>query len=361
MRYDAAVVGNGPAGCFSAIHAAARGDTAIVGARQRHAQCAGLISVTGMDRLGVKARDFVLNRVRGARLYSPGGIEVEIDGGMPKAYAVDRLMFDNHLLNTAVASGAEYVEGRAVSLTPNITLAQGRTIDADRIIVATGTDYTLQIHERLPRPREFLFGGQYEMKVGCDIDFVELHFCVPGFFAWIIPLGDRARVGLCTTSNPRPHLDSFVGKLKTLGRLKSDTILSQTFGIIPIHDPALPTQAGNTVTVGDAAGQVKATTGGGIVYGGLAAAHACLPDYDSRWRHELGGDLSAHLRIHRLLNRLSDGGKDRLFRILREYHKPLEEEGDMDDATKTVKAMFKHPAFVLKMAANLPWLMADML
>jgi digeranylgeranylglycerophospholipid reductase len=199
------------------------------------------------------------------------------------------------------------------------------------------------------------------MRVECDPDFVELHFCVPDFFAWVIPVGDRARVGLCVKGNPRPYLDAFVKRLQKTGRIKSDAVLAESFGIIPVHDPTLPTTTGNIVTVGDAAGQVKATTGGGVVFGALAAAHAHKPDYEAIWRRELGFDLKVHLLIHRLLNRLSDGGKDRLIRIIGDCHGALESGGDMDSASQTSAALLKSPKFLAEAAMNLPWLAADML
>jgi len=361
MRRQAAVVGNGPAGCYAAMHAAEDWEVAIIGPTKRHVQCAGLISLTGLEKIGVKPGGYVLNKVRGAKLISPNGSETMVDGGRTMAYAVDRLAFDNQMLNMAVARGAQYMDDRVTSLRGGVTLASGLKLEADRIVLATGTDYTLQAREDIPKPREYLVGGQYELAVDCAADFVELHFVVPEFFAWVIPVGDRARVGLCTKGNPRPSLDAFVRKLKLRGRLKSDRRYSETFGVIPIHDPGLKTLHGNIALVGDAAGHVKATTGGGIVVGALAAKHALKPDYDSLWRREIGGDLRLHLMIHRMLARLSDRGKDRLLRIVKDSAGTLGAGGDMDDAGKTAKTMLGNPRFTAELLANLPWLLADLL
>jgi digeranylgeranylglycerophospholipid reductase len=359
MRYDYAVVGNGPSGCVAAEHAASEHDTVIVGHGSRRVQCAGLISKTGLERIGVGEGDFVINRVRGARIFSPGGVKVEVDGGRPMACVVDRLMFDRLLLERAIDAGAKYTDGRAVSLTGGVGLQGGQTIEADKFILATGTDYTLQIRERIDRPADYLVGGQYEMKVECDSDFVELYFTVPDFFAWVIPLKDRARVGLCVRGNPRPHLDAFVKRLG--GRVKSDRVLAESFGIIPVHKPGIRTQYPNLVTIGDAAGQVKASTGGGIIFGCIAAEHATKPDYETLWRRQIGFDLKLHLMIHRLLNRMSDGNKDRLFRMVEERHKVLESKGDMDYAEKTMRIMLKDPVFLAKALINAPRLLPDIL
>ncbi len=361
MRRKAAVVGNGPAGCYAAMHAAQAGEVAIIGPSKRRVQCAGLISLNGLSKLGVRPGGYVLNKVRGAKLISPDGSETLVDGGRTMAYAVDRLAFDNHLLNMAVAQGAEYIDDRVTSLKAGAALASGGRVEADRIILATGSDYTLQAREDIPRPRECLVGGQYELDVECAPDFVELHFIVPEFFAWVIPVGDRARVGLCAKGNPRPSLDAFVRKLKLAGRLKSDRRHSETFGVIPVHDPGLRTVHGNIALVGDAAGHVKATTGGGIVLGALAARHATAPDYDLLWRREIGRDLRLHLMIHRMLARLSDRGKNRFLRIVNSSAGTLRDGGDMDDAWKTTRSMLGNPRFTAELAMNLPWLLADIM
>jgi len=324
-------------------------------------QCAGLISESGLDAIGVKPRDCVLNRVRGARIHSPGGMKIEVDAGRHIACAVDRLLFDRHMQEMAIDAGAKYVDDWVTSVGGSVKLKRGGSLKADRIVLATGTDYGILRGLGMDRPREFLIGGQYEMEVDCDEDFVELYFTVPDFFAWVIPLGDRARVGLCVKTNPRPYLDSFVKRLEREGRIRSGRVLSETFGVIPIHDPRTRTERGNIVSLGDAAGQVKATTGGGIVFGALAAKYACEPGYNSAWRRSLGFDLRLHLMVHRMLCRLSDRGKDRLFRIVGESHEALEKKGDMDSAKKTVCALSRDPAFLFKTAANLPMLLADMM
>ncbi|MBD3388606.1 MAG: geranylgeranyl reductase family protein [Candidatus Altiarchaeales archaeon] len=361
MRYDVAVVGNGPAGCIAAERGCSANEVALVGTGIRRMQCAGLISKSGLERIDASPGDTVLNKVRGARMYSPGKVEVEIDGRRTKAYALDRPGFDMRLQDKALKAGATYVEDWVSSLNGGVNLRFGGELKADRIVLATGTDYTLHRQRGVEMPRDFLIGGQYEMKVDCDPDFVELHFTVPDFFAWVIPAGDVARVGLCVKSNPRPYLDDFVKRLKSAGRVRSDSRHSESFGIIPIHEPSLRTQYDNIVTVGDAAGQVKASTGGGVVFGGISAAYSCRPDYEACWRRELGGELRLHLMIHRMLCRMSDDTKDRMFRAAREGTASLESGGDMDLASKTLSALMKNPRFLFKALFNMPHLLADMI
>ena len=129
------------------------------------------------------------------------------------------------------------------------------------------------------------------MKISCDPDFVELYLReTPDFFAWIVPLEDNyARIGLASQQNPTPYLENFIKKLKS--RMKDDKILNKTYGKIPIYSPKIRTshENGKIITVGDAAAQVKATTGGGVIMGGIAAKFSCRTDYEKKWRGEIGG------------------------------------------------------------------------
>jgi len=359
MRYDYAVCGNGPVGSYAAMCAAGDGDVALIGKKIEDIRCAGLISKSGLAKLGLLSCDFILNKVRGSKIFSPDGTEIFIDGRKTKALVVDRIGFDNHVIDLATDAGAVYIDDWVTGIRPEMTLKNGGELKAGEKILAAGTVYTIQHDAGIPTPNEYLMGGQYEMNVECDPDFVELHFDVPDFFAWVIPVGDHARVGLCVKGNPRPYLDAFVKKLEAAGRIRSSKRLSESFGVIPVHSPSFKAQYGDIRLVGDAAGHVKATTGGGIVLGCMCAKHATESDYERQWRSEAGSELRMHLFIHRFLNRLSDRGKDRFFGLLSRYNTILEESGDMDYAKKTVMSLLRNPGFAARSAVTLPWVLAD--
>jgi len=294
-------------------------------------------------------------------MYSPSGSLLEISPRETKAYVVDRREFDEHMLGLAVDSGVSFVNDSVKSASKNVLRVSGGEFKHDRLVLATGTNYTLQNKMGLNVPKEFLIGAQYDLKVDCHSDFVELHFIVPDFFAWVIPVDGFARVGLCSHGNPRPLLDGFVKKLRSGGRLKSDRVLGKTYGIIPVHSPRMRTQYGNIMLVGDSAGQVKATTGGGVVLGCMAAELTKYEDYESRWRKKIGRELYLHLLIHRFMGRIPPEKIDLLFSILHDNKDVIEEKGDMDLASKTVFALLAKPRFLYEAALNLPAFMASLL
>ena len=91
--------------------------------------------------------------------------------------------------------------------------------------------------------------------------------------------------------------------------------------ILPLG-PIERTFADRVVVLGDAAGLVKPTTGGGIYYSLLSAAlasetlegaleqddlsAAALADYQVRWRKRLGSELRWQLLLRRIAQRLTD-------------------------------------------------------
>jgi len=86
------------------------------------------------------------------------------------------------------------------------------------------------------------------------------------------------------------------------------------------------------LAVGDAAGQTKPTTGGGIYYGILSAkaaantvnlafktgdfSTATLRNYEKEWRKQIGPEVRRGVFFRKLFERLSDNDIDDLFRVV---------------------------------------------
>jgi digeranylgeranylglycerophospholipid reductase len=102
--------------------------------------------------------------------------------------------------------------------------------------------------------------------------------------------------------------------------------------VLPLA-PIARTYSTRVLAVGDAAGLVKATTGGGIYYSLLSAGMAgdvlasalridrlqasSLQPYETAWKAQLGPELKAQLRLRLLSQRLSDGDVDAFFELAR--------------------------------------------
>jgi digeranylgeranylglycerophospholipid reductase len=131
-------------------------------------------------------------------------------------------------------------------------------------------------------------------------------------------------------------------------------------GGLPLGPPAATVTEGLLV-VGDAAGQVKPTSGGGIypglvaakIAGGVAAAAAQegdssaerLQEYDRLWRVALGFELDIGMKVHRVLNKMNHAELDDVVSYLAKRPKLLrtiEEHGDIDQPSVLLAKVLPH-------------------
>ena len=123
MRAEVAVVGAGPAGLITARELAGRGVEVKV-FEEHHVigepnHCAGIISVEGLDRLGIRPSEFVQHEVRGGTVFSPDGTGITIVGSRTRAYIVDRGEFDRSISGLAQDRGAEVETGQRIRIDGN--------------------------------------------------------------------------------------------------------------------------------------------------------------------------------------------------------------------------------------------------
>ncbi len=382
MGSDSIVVGAGPSGLLAAKEIASRGYSVKI--LEEHDQvgvpshCAGLISVEGLKRIGVEpSNSFIQNAVFGGRVYSPDGQCIEIRDTRQRAYVVDRAALDQHLAEMALNAGAELVLGRrAEKLTlsnGSITGASGAgwveqariVIDAEgpsqRLITAAG----LTNNKRTP-----LLGVNTE--VACEIDptMVEVWLSektAPGLFAWVIPTSERqARVGLAAREgDPTRLLALFIKK-------RFNTVYpSPRAGQVLLDGPVSRTSFPGMLLVGDAAGHVKPTTGGGIVLGGLCAIEAGkaasqalesgatdATQYDEAWRRLYGPEFRSMQTMRSLADRVSDERMNRFFATfnkakLGDRLNDLVSEGDMDLQEGIIRRALSEPRLIRAVIGSL--------
>ena len=186
----------------------------------------------------------------------------------------------------------------------------------------------------------------------------------PDFFAWIIPKTDgTAKVGLATSiGNPQLFLEKFMEKHPVAHqKLKKSKITKMAVHPIPLAGPIAKTYSDGFLAVGDAASQVKATTGGGVVFGmtcaKIAAEVACeavqsgdfskefLSSYETQWKKAVDFELKVMLQLRRMLNSLSDSKTDNLIGLCNRLgvDKILEKVGDVDFQGRSLVPMMRYP------------------
>ncbi len=368
MNYDVVVVGAGPAGAIAAKYAALNGASTLL--IEEHAsigspvQCTGLISTAAIKECETGEGSFVLARMKGAFVYAPNCEELIVQGKDVKAYVIDRKIFDRTLAERALDAGANILlrtrfigmERGKISV---ITDGEKKEIRADVVIGADGIQSTVGRSAGLPRCEKFLSGIQFEAPYNAkDPEFVEIftgNDIAPGFFAWAVPFNGYARIGLA--KNPGASAKYYLEKLLTHPVVASRYRGSRTefvLGGIPLGPPK-KTVTDGVMLVGDAAGQVKPTSGGGIYMGAVCAKIAGevaartsrketgLEEYEKRWRNSVGRELAVGMRVHKSLGKLSDANLNEFVAFLNrpEIREIITEYGDMDHPSILLQKLIK--------------------
>lgn len=393
MKYDVVVVGAGPVGSTAARHAALNGAKVLL--LEEHASigspvgCTGLLSTRAVAECELKPSDeFVFNSVRGAFVHAPDGQCLPIDGKQTRAYVVSRKNFDRTLAVMAVEEGVELSlrtravgfekknpetgkEGEESSQIKLRVIRNGRpeTICTSVVIGADGVKSRIASYAGLEKPARVLPGIQIEAPYASDdSDFVELFpgSFAPGFFAWTVPVDEKvSRIALALEPglawksgqkdcSPLFYLEKFLRSNPHVKAKYSGGMLDFVVGGIPIG-PQDKTVSDGILLAGDAAGQAKPTSGGGIYTGAFAAkiagkvaANAALEgdtsakrlsEYDQLWRKGLGKELEIGMKIHDYIGKLEDGQLNDLIGSLNtpSILNTITEYGDMD-----------HPSILLR-------------
>ncbi|MCD6299097.1 MAG: NAD(P)/FAD-dependent oxidoreductase [Thermoplasmata archaeon] len=371
MRYDVVVAGAGPAGSMTARILAGRGFRVAV--LEEHGEagvpvsCAGLVTGRVVKLAGVDDST-IMNEIKGAYVYSPGGKEIKIGGDRKHAVVIDRKMFDREMADMAAAEGAEYLfrhrfsgaRERDGGIVVDVA-SGGEEISCRYLVGADGAMSTVARRFNFPEPVEYIRAMQTVVPYEMENDSVKVFFgsrTAPGFFAWIIPEGKNknARIGLGVARGY--GLKSYFYKfLEAAGVGVGTGVGKITAGIIPLgmRDPL---SNGRVFLVGDAAAQVKATSGGGI-YPGLVAAGSLADSlcrvmdggedtYGKDYMKKFGRELKRSMMMRKWFLKADDRKIDAVFDYVDgRVVDTINRYGDIDYPTAAArKLMKKHPGLL---------------
>ena len=360
------VVGGGPVGAVAAKTAAHFGAKVVLIEKRstisESRRCTGLISPRCLKEAEVD-KGVVVREIRGGIIYAPSGRGLKIKARDTKAIVIDRPLFNRRLLEQAQEAGVEVLfsteaialDGDSIKLKRNGHIYSA---NAKVIIGADGPKSKLAKWVNLPPPTKFLLGIQaivpYEPEEANFLKILFDHQIAPSFFAWVVPAESGvARVGLAT--DKKRKIFSYLKRLLEKINCKA---LNFTVGLIPIG-ARKKTFADRVIVVGDAAGQTKPASGGGLYTGivcgkiaGEVAAQCALAGetsekalavYDEKWRRKIGKELSIGMLVHRFLAGLSNRELNILFGLL-DNQMLLDivgNYGDIDYPSSVVNIFFK--------------------
>ncbi len=389
--YDVVIVGAGPAGGYVAKTLAEQQvSVALVEQHQTIGfplHCAGLVSPRVFEMFGIPTEKIVQNSIKKANIHSPTGHILSIGSEKIQAYRIDRAAFDTYLVNEAKKNGAAVLTSeKVISIQKNtqnidVETLQGLHLRAEIVIGADGPYSRVRDAFGFPRPKELLRGiGAQILDTHLDSSSVEIFVgthIAPGFFAWIIPTnqkGTSAYVGLCVQKNsihpPTTYLKHLFTNSLASNYLSDATIEYQTGGVIPLG-PLEQTTDERILLVGDAAAQVKPTSGGGIYPGLLCARHCahtvyealCKQQYDAQflrryheaWKQDIGKELSRGMYFRKLFARLSDAQFDKYIKKFQQdsIRDIISEHGDIDYPSRLVKPLLKKTPSLLRLLSQI--------
>ena len=332
---DVIVVGGGPAGLYSALLLAEEGFDVVL--LEEHStlgepiHCTGIVSDELSDLFKIP-ENLVLSRPTACLIHSPRDRVFPFASNGEGIAVIDRGEFDRELGGAAQRAGVEIRTGfRVDRLHPDPASMQvvgaAGALRARVCVLACGVGYGLQRQLGLELPSRFLHSAQIEVDTREVSSKVELYLgraVAPEGFGWTVPVirGEqpRMKVGVIARGDAERRLGGILAAPSVSERVASPPGVPVR-RLLPLA-PVRRTYGHRVLTVGDAAGLTKPTTGGGIFYSllsGLLAAETLtgalrrdrlaagdLRAFEDRWRAHLGPHLQISSWVRGLFARLAD-------------------------------------------------------
>jgi geranylgeranyl reductase family protein len=372
--YDVAIVGAGPIGSTLAYKIAKKGYSVVILEKKKEIgiplQCAGIVSKKLRDFNEIP-NDLILNEAKGAYLHSANHI-LKVEKEKTEALIIDRVAYDQFLAEKAINAGVKlFTQCKVIDIDSKCGLIKCNNNEKITAKVIVGADGSKSFVSSLFNDNfNYFNASQYLVEVNdftghskSNNDFVDLFAIskiLPGFL-WCIPSSKNSyRVGLFsnnTYKDQKKVLDEFLSYNK---RFNNCNILEKYNGKIPIFDKKKKLVNDRVILIGDAASQLKPTTGGGLIIGFDTCDIAkeaivkflngdkqdnisLLKEYENNFKKKYSKELNYQIKVQQTIESLSDDDLDYMFVKIKKKNAEeiISKYGDMDKQSVLVKEFIK--------------------
>jgi geranylgeranyl reductase family protein len=276
-RFEAIVVGAGPAGSTAAYRLSQAGARVLLLDRERFPRdkpCGGGLTYRAVRELPVSVEPVVEDTVRRFQLGFRYAHRFERRTEEPLILMTQRRRLDAHLAEQAAAAGADFRDGvRATALEleegGGVVRFNGSAAEAPVVVGADGVNGLMA--------RALGLTGQREHGVALEGNVSLVHAredyrgravvelgAVPGGYAWVFPKGDHVNVGVGGWESEGPRLREHLERACAGYGVPAERLESLRGSRLPMRGLRDPVSRGHALLVGDAAGLVDPLSGDGM-------------------------------------------------------------------------------------------------
>jgi geranylgeranyl reductase family protein len=263
-RFDAIVVGGGPAGSTTAWRLADAGASVLLVDKAtfpRDKPCGGGLTVRALQQCPVDPSPVVEEDVDRMELRFRYGPSVLRTSERPIVRMTQRRRLDAFLLDAAREKGVEVREGTTVDVTD---------VPADVVVGADGANGTTA--RACGLGGGIVHGVAYEGNVPygavareryARTAVVELGG-IPGGYGWVFAKGDHVNVGVGAWQSEGPRIREHLARLCAAHGLEAAQLANVRGHRLPLRRPGTPIAGERALLVGDAAGLIDPVSGDGM-------------------------------------------------------------------------------------------------
>jgi len=320
---DVIIVGGGVAGCYLASRINPKYNVLLIERNKKIIpKDSGIVS-TNFDKLFGKGKKyFIKHKITRMDCISPSGLTFSLSDSRPYAYILKRKKFALFLRNQA-KKRAEIIYDNVNGIKYSRGYVSIKTNDAEykakMIIGCDGANSVVRKSLGVEDPNMALgIMVKTKTKLEGEINVFFNKYFSPDFFSWIIP--QNYEYGLMTSVRPADYFRYFVKNMYLPHGKTYSYMIPYSY---------TKSYGNRALLVGDACGQNKPLTGGGIIFSMFAARHAAriisdaleeerfdgnfLSYYEKYWKKEFAWGIEKQFMLRMLYRKLVNKEIDDIF------------------------------------------------